>query len=1657
VERVLRVRLDAEVAQFVANIGVKAVAAVRKLDREVTQAGRTLDRRMAVAGQATRRAADSVAQSARAAERKLASTAEATKKTGAATAQSAVVIEKGWARASTAIDKFADKVAKNEQHLNKISSAATRTGLIVGAGLGAAAKAAIDWESAWAGVTKTVDGSSAQMAQLEQQLRGMTKTLPATHGEIAAVAEAAGQLGVRRQDIAAFTKVMVDLGESTNLTSEEASSSLAQFMNVMQSAPENVGRLGAAIVALGNDGASTERDIVSMAQRISGVGRVVGLTETDVLAYAAALSNVGIEAEAGGSAISTLFFKIDAAVSDGGEQLENFARISGMTSGQFKQSFETDAAQASRAFFEGLGRINEAGGDTNAILKELGITEIRQRDATLRLASSGDNLRRSLDVSGKGWKDNTALVNEAAKRYETTESQIRIAWNGIKDAAIDAGGNLLPIIRDIADNVAGMAQAFADLPAPVQKGVVGLGAIVAVGGLVIGTGAKMVTTVTELRAALIALGVSAPKASAAVAALGKAGLVAGLVTLASELQHVADVTKEMELGPLSADLIRFGATGKATGVLLKNFGEDFGGVAKNMWADGESLAEMFQIVARESDSWFEGLEAKFDRGSEASERIKELDAALANLVSSGNAEAAAAAFGRLRAMAEDNGVGLNKLTELLPQYQDAMKSAAIDTDLEAQAAKKAAPAQKELAKEMADSAKAAEEAQKELDAYIETLFKLPGLVLGVRDAQRGVQEAIDAATESLKENGRTLNIGSKEGRANQAALDAIAEAANKLSEEYLRTNASQSKMNKSAQSAREEFIRVAREMGYSKAQAKSLADQMIKVPDKKHTQVTNTAPAAKAKVVDYVKHGLEDIPGVVPTAITTPGITTTETAVDRYRREFLGRLPDEVSTGVKVTGIPQAEQNLLTFSQRVDTTLGGIADQAVKLSVVYTQGLQGGRLGRNPEGKWTGGKITGPGGPTDDLAGVYALSDEEWVIRAASSKKYGDRAMASVNDGTATIIPGLAAGGKAVGTVGLGVLANTPRPDVIEGVAKSIASQLGQQLAKQAVVPPAGPPGSVRSFRGERLNELTIARLLTAERMLGAAYNIMQGSYSTRVAASGSTHAGGGVIDTDGPRGWGAATNALRKAGFAAWHRTPSQGPWGHHIHAIVIGDPSASPAAKGQVRDFLRGGDGLAGRASGGPVLPGTSYMVGERGPEILTMGAQYGHVFPGMAAGGPIRGRLLDLQYLLQQLGLDFNPLQGINFAGTLRNRKDAIADVTRARGTLIGAQQTNVRAIRTEGAAQRGFDTQKDAFEKARGTREDLARELKSERERSASLAQDLKFETDPQRRKQILAEQAASQRKVALLTTAEGKAAKQTAVELARMRARYAALTKAKQQSAVASGALKNAEDAFSKATDNARDAIDAHNRTLEEMARRQEEAVQLADQISKSLQSGANIGDLFEGSLTAKGTLFDLQKQADDLERFEEQLAKLRALGLDEDLIQQIIGKGAGAGGDLAAEIIAGGRGTAEAFNKAQAELEAAADKIGGKVANELYNQVVPVTPLRYTIPSTTPLPKRARGGPADPYARYWVGEEGPEILQMGPRGGWVHPKPVAVDPRRFVRGPALGGYGYGVGGREARVVHETHNHQHNTFNGTDYRTADLIGHRLANKMAIVGK
>lgn len=332
-----------------------------------------------------------------------------------------------------------------------------------------AAVAGIEWESAWAGVLKTVDGTPAQLAAIQAGLRDMAGEIPVSAVGLAAIAENAGQLGIQTESVLGFTRTMADLGVTTNLTAEQAATSLAQLSNITQMAQGDFDRLGSTVVALGNDGASTESQIVNMGLRIAAAGDQADMSEAEILAFASALSSLGIEAEAGGTAFSRVLIDMRNAVKDGGAELQVFAQTAGMSAAAFRTAFEQDAAGAMIAFVDGLASIEAAGGNSNQVLQQLGLDADRTGDTLRRMAGSGDLVRESISTANTAWEENTALVDEAGKRYQTSASQIDLLKNDATELAISLHDGVQPALVGTIDNLRGVAQAADSAIDPISR------------------------------------------------------------------------------------------------------------------------------------------------------------------------------------------------------------------------------------------------------------------------------------------------------------------------------------------------------------------------------------------------------------------------------------------------------------------------------------------------------------------------------------------------------------------------------------------------------------------------------------------------------------------------------------------------------------------------------------------------------------------------------------------------------------------------------------------------------------------------------------------------------------------------------------------------------------------------------------------------------------------------------------------------------------------------------------------------------------------------------------------------------------------------------------------------------------------------------------
>lgn len=375
--------------------------------------------------------------------------------------------------------------AKGAQTAATAISAISGTLLTV---VGNATRIAANWETEFTGVRKTVDGTRAEMKALEDQLRQLATVIPISTKELAAIAENAGALGVKKEAIAGFTETVAKIATTTNLTADSAATSFARIGSIMNVASDDFGKMGSALVELGNKGESTEREIIGVATRLSGAARTVGFSADQLLGVAAGMANVGIRAEMGGTAMSEILTKIAREVNSNGKHLEDWAKLAGMSAEQFSEAFKTNAAGALVAVVEGMGKVQQSGGNLFGVLDDLNIKQTRQRDTLTRLASTHEKFAGTMDTAKSAWQENAAMNIEAAKRYETTESKISLVQAKLKDTSITLGQVFLPVVNSMLDalepvlkQLADWAQAFSELDPSTQRFIGGL--------IVIGTAA----------------------------------------------------------------------------------------------------------------------------------------------------------------------------------------------------------------------------------------------------------------------------------------------------------------------------------------------------------------------------------------------------------------------------------------------------------------------------------------------------------------------------------------------------------------------------------------------------------------------------------------------------------------------------------------------------------------------------------------------------------------------------------------------------------------------------------------------------------------------------------------------------------------------------------------------------------------------------------------------------------------------------------------------------------------------------------------------------------------------------------------------------------------------------------------------------------------
>jgi TP901 family phage tail tape measure protein len=388
-------------------------------------------------------------------------------------------------RATRDVDRAMNRMAQQ----SKASAQSVKAMTPVVAGIGGAivasfaigAKAAATFEQQFADVKKTLDvrGEAQeverQFSNIAKQIRNIAKFSPATIQSLNQIASIGGQLGIQANNIVKFTDTIQKLTVATNLSADQAALSLARLQKITGLATNDLDNLASTLVKLGNNFATTESEIITAATQIAtataGTSSEFNNAAVDALAYATALRAIGQPAQAGSTAIIRLIQVVDRVAKTGGSQLEELAKISGMTIESFKSLEEVDPNRAIALFLAGLGDFEKQGGDAVGVLEDLGLGQIRSRRALLALSRAQEEqggksvplLVAAMDMANQEFLENNALLTEAERKYQTVISQTQILKNTVSDAGIEFGTQFLPQVNNIIQGLIAFATATADI------------------------------------------------------------------------------------------------------------------------------------------------------------------------------------------------------------------------------------------------------------------------------------------------------------------------------------------------------------------------------------------------------------------------------------------------------------------------------------------------------------------------------------------------------------------------------------------------------------------------------------------------------------------------------------------------------------------------------------------------------------------------------------------------------------------------------------------------------------------------------------------------------------------------------------------------------------------------------------------------------------------------------------------------------------------------------------------------------------------------------------------------------------------------------------------------------------------------------------------
>lgn len=332
--------------------------------------------------------------------------------------------------------------AQKESIKNEILSLKT---LVTGGLISQTIGSSINFESAMADVRKVVNFDEGDdIKKMSADILKMTRVLPATAEELAAIAAAGGQIGLGSKDVREFTGLVTKMKVAFDMSAEDVGDSVAKIKNILGISLKDMEDLGDSINNLSDNSASKAREIIDVMKRTAAAGKQIGFTKEQIAALSSSFISLGKGPEVAGTAINSLYRVLATADNMGTKTESAFAKL-GISGAFLKQASFDDPQKALDMFLQRISKLDQK--EQMGVLVDIFGREFADDMATLvgGLGTYKEALKNASDEAKKG-----SLQREFDTRAATTENSITKMKSAFKELSIAIGNNFLEPISNAA-------------------------------------------------------------------------------------------------------------------------------------------------------------------------------------------------------------------------------------------------------------------------------------------------------------------------------------------------------------------------------------------------------------------------------------------------------------------------------------------------------------------------------------------------------------------------------------------------------------------------------------------------------------------------------------------------------------------------------------------------------------------------------------------------------------------------------------------------------------------------------------------------------------------------------------------------------------------------------------------------------------------------------------------------------------------------------------------------------------------------------------------------------------------------------------------------------------------------------------------------------